>query len=196
MASFGWPSPNFMSWRYTGWNSDNNVSTGPTTMPEDGTVTQIVYYCAGRLGPINTQGCLWYDTGGLIAAGSVIAAPGGSLSTNGQTWNSSACNVFMGRGQVFTMGWWRNPANGSDCVWSYAGGGTEWEGTTPNSAGAGVFGKDLELAETIGVYIVYTPTVPVSGPPPAPPLPPTPGAVQKDTKWMLLEMQQGKLPAR
>lgn len=159
MSTYGWPSPNFSSWRFTGWNNDNNVSAAPTTMPEDGTVTSIVFFCAGRLNAITAQGCLWNSGGGLIGAGSAISVPQGSESAGSQSWNSSPCNIAMTRGQVFTMGWWRNPAqNVGDCVWSYASGGTEWNGTTANSTTAGSFGLDTSYNDQIGVYIVYTPT--------------------------------------
>lgn len=168
MATWGWTSPAFNSWRYTGQNTDNNVSSGPAAFPEAGTVTAIVFYCAGRLGTITAQGGIWNSSGGLVGNGSAISVGQGSQSTNGQGWQSSPCSVVLTAGQIVCIGWWRNPALGSDCVWSYAPGGTEYNGTTAGSSSIGSFGHDLTYSTTPGVYLVYTPTG--SGPGPAPPI--------------------------
>jgi hypothetical protein len=169
VATYGWGGPAWNFYRFTGQNTDNNVSSGPVSFPQAGTVTAIVFYCAGRLGTITAQGCIWNASGGLIGAGSAISVGIGGQSVGGQGWQSSPCSIVLTQGQVICMGWWRNPALGSDCVWSEQqyGGAVEYLGTTAGSSSAGSFGHDTTYAAQVGVYVVYTPTT-------APIIPPAP----------------------
>lgn len=200
MATFGWQSVNWgPSWKFFGFNTDNNVSTAQVGFPDTGTITAIVFNCGQQSGSggigMSARGCLWSPAGALLVAGGAVTLPVVGTGPGPYAWSTS--NVSPGfaitPGTQICMGWWRDPQSAAgNNIWGFGNGGTELRGTTAGSTGAGSFGQDASDSDQIGVYVVYTPTGNGNGGSPPPPVTPTTQVQRRQVVYEL--MREGLLP--
>lgn len=156
MPTFG-SQPAFSTWRLTGWNSENNVVCALVSMPVAGTITSLSCYFSGDTGPLGAQMGVWDTAGTLLASTANFSAAAGTQAANGQAWqtqNLSSALHLAAATQVY-IGWWRNPANGNSCIWSY-GTGNSHTWTTANSTAIGNQGALTAYAQGVGAYATYT----------------------------------------
>lgn len=157
MATVGSAPSSWTSFRFTGWNTENNVAQH-FTMPETGDTSAIDCFMSGYGAPVNAQLAVWNDAGTLLVASSLFSA---AATAQGAWQHVSVPSVRIAGGTGIWIGWWRDPANGLNCVWSYAAGGPYITGTTANSTGVGALplpGTSYGFA--IGAFLTYTPYVP------------------------------------
>src|SRR5215469_2730145 len=143
-------------WLYYGQNTENNISTGNLSMPEAGTITDIIFNCdmspITGPGPMVANGCLWDGSGNLLVAGSQVPLASQGQHSGPYNWHDSSCSYAIGAGATFRMGWWRDPHLGAGSnIYGYATGGSTLLGTTVGSSGPGAFGQDGSGAYQIGI---------------------------------------------
>lgn len=191
MATYGWQALNWaVNWEFFGFNTQNNVSSGPFLAPDNGTVTAVVYNTAllsGSGGPMTSNGCIWDGSGNLLAAGSANPLPAIAAQPGPYAWQTSSMSWAMTIGQTMCIGWWRDPhAGAGDNLIGFANGGQIRFGTTANSGAAGAFSQVSTQGVTVGVYIVYTPATP-------PPAPAPPKQIQ-NRQFIYELMRRGDIP--
>lgn len=156
MPTFG-SQPAFTTWRLTGWNSENNVVCAPVAMPVAGTITSLSCYFSGDTGPLGARLGVWDATGALLASSALFSAAAGTQVVNGQAWQTQnlSSSLHLAAGASVYLGWWRDPANGNSCIWSYGSGNSNtW--TTANSTGIANQGVLTAYAQGVGAYATYT----------------------------------------
>lgn len=160
MATFG-SQPSFTTWRLTGWNSENNVCCALVSMPVDGTITSLSCYFSGDVAGIGAQLGVWNSGGTLLASTALFTAAAGTQAANGQAWQTQnlSSTLHLTAGTSVFLGWWRDPANGNSCIWSYGSGNSDtW--TTANSTAIGNQAALTAYGQGVGAYATYTPDPP------------------------------------
>ncbi len=162
MAEVGVHPSSFSSWRWTGWNVENEVANPLVTMPSTGDITSISCYFAGHGDSPTYQLVIWDASGNILAQTATFTASPGSGSTGGQAWQTQSLGtpLHVVGGTQIRIGWWRCPGTGSgtcDTEWSYTGSGTH-DTVTNTSGSPGAFTGSGSNSGQVGAYGTYTPT--------------------------------------
>jgi hypothetical protein len=147
------------SWKWTGWNSENNVAQS-FTMPETGFITSVSVYVAGHDAGVSIQVGIWNAAGTLLASAPAQTAAIGTHVTGGQAWYTGILStvVLVTAGDPIYIGWWADPATvgAREREWSYSFTGTSATSTTANSTAIGNLGATTSYAgQGLGAYGTY-----------------------------------------
>lgn len=129
------------------------------TVPSAIVISSVSFYGSGNGASSNTAyGCIWSNTGVLLAQGSGVSTSGGSGSGGGQAWHTDTLTspLYVAAGTQIYIGWQRSTATTFD--WSFANDnatnvGYHTAGNTPSNFGAGASVQN----GSIGAYATYSP---------------------------------------
>lgn len=159
MPTFGSQPGSWTSYAFNGFNNNNQQAFLANVPAGTVVVSSLSCYFSGDTAPLGAQLCIWDSTGTLLASTPKFNAPTGTQTTGGQSWQTQSLSGTIdltGRTQVY-LGWWRDPASGNNCIFSYASGSSVYS-TTANSTSAGNLGTTSAGPGAIGAYATYTTT--------------------------------------
>ncbi len=129
----------------------NQFATELVTAPCDMWVTEVYWYAAGDGGAVTMTWCLWDSADNLLTNGGPQSVPAGSLSVNGQQWNSQASGFLIKSGQQMRPGFWWSSGG---AVWSYSTSISGLANTSAVSSPSNLTSTTTTNAG-IGAYLVY-----------------------------------------
>lgn len=163
MAEVGVHPTSWSSFRWTGWNVENEVANPLVTMPATGDITSISCYFSGHSDSPTYRLVIWDSSGNILAQTTTFTASAGSGATAGQAWQTQSLGspLHVVSGTQIRIGWWRCPGTGAgtcDTEWSFTGSGTH-DTKTDTSGSPGSFTGPGSNSGQVGAYATYTPTV-------------------------------------
>jgi hypothetical protein len=152
MSTIGY-SGSFSNYAYQNASYGNQFATEDVIAPCDMWVSAAHWYAGGDGGAINMAPCLWDSSDNLLWNGSSQSVPQGSISVNGQSWNSQSTGFLIKSGQSMRPGFWWQPGVGA--VWSYSGSVSGLANTSAASSPANLTSTTTTHAG-VGAYLDYT----------------------------------------